>query len=71
MDGDSRLENKEELCDHVIVYYKELFSKEVWDRPTLDNLQLPMITEAEADMIEKVFEEKEVTWHSSGTSIGR
>ena len=54
LDGDRRLENKEEICDHVVDYYKELFSEVVWDRPSLDNLQLPMITEAEADIIESL-----------------
>lgn len=57
-DGDRRLENKEEKCEHAIDYYKELFTKEIWDQPSLDNLQFPMIIEAMADRNEKVFEEK-------------
>lgn len=40
LDADRRLENKEETIDHVVGFYRNRFSKEEWDRPTIDNLEL-------------------------------
>lgn len=54
LDGDRRLETKEEIVDHVIAFYTDLFSKEDWDgQPTLDNLEFPTICAADADGLEK------------------
>lgn len=48
------------MCEHVLTYYKDLFTKEDWDRPSLDNLGFSLINEADADRIEKGFDEEEI-----------
>ena len=57
--GDRRLETKEEIVDHVIAFHTDLFSKEDWDcQTTLDTLEFPTICAADADGLEKDFEEE-------------
>lgn len=60
MDGDRRLDSKEEISNHVLSFYKDLFSKKDWLRPSLDNLDFSMIDEANADWFENKFDEEEV-----------
>lgn len=60
LDGDRRLESQNEICDHVLAFYKDLFTKEDCDCPSLDKLAFSMIDEAETDLIEKQFNEEEV-----------
>lgn len=60
LDRDRRLENKEKITDHVVGFYRNHFSKEEWDRPTFDNLGLPLLDSARADRLENAFEEEEV-----------
>ena len=38
LDGNRRLESKEEISGHVVDFYIDLFTKEDWDRPYFDNL---------------------------------
>lgn len=44
----------------MLTYYKDLFTKEDWDRPSPDNLRFSLINEADADRIEKGFDEDEI-----------
>lgn len=38
VDGDRRLESKEEIINHIEEYFASLYSKDAWERPSLDNL---------------------------------
>ena len=38
-DGDRRLEKEGEICEHVVAYYKELFTKRIG----IDHLRQPAI----------------------------
>lgn len=60
LDGDRRLESQKEICNHVLAFYKDLFTKEDCDCPSLDKLEFSMIDEADADLIEKQFNKAEV-----------
>lgn len=60
MDGARRFESKDKISNHVPSFYKDLFSKEEWVRPSLDNLEFSMIDEASASWLEKNFDEEEV-----------
>ena len=46
--------------DHVVGFYSNLFSKEEWDRATLDNLEFSLLDAVNADWLEKGFDEEEV-----------
>ena len=53
MDGEKGL--NEEISNHVLSFYKDLFSKEDWIRPTLENLEFKLIDDLNADFLEKAF----------------
>lgn len=59
-DGDIRLVNKEDIVEHVLSFYSNLYSKEVWNCPLLDNLEFSLLDEESADWLEKSFYENEV-----------
>ena len=58
--GNRRLESKEEISGHVLAFYKDLFTKEDSACPSLDNLESIPINTANADSLEKAFDETEV-----------
>lgn len=57
--GDASVDDKEEIVDHVVGFYKSLFSAENWCRPKLDMLEFGRIEE-EADSLERQFDEEEI-----------
>eukprot|EP00268_Persea_americana_P008169 TRINITY_DN13144_c0_g1_i12.p1 TRINITY_DN13144_c0_g1~~TRINITY_DN13144_c0_g1_i12.p1 ORF type:complete len:489 (+),score=85.97 TRINITY_DN13144_c0_g1_i12:613-2079(+) len=60
LDGNRRLQSEEEITGHVVDFYTELFTKEDWDRPSLDNLDFISLEESDSDWLEKAFDEEEV-----------
>lgn len=58
MDGNRR--QQEGITEHVLDYYKNPFTKEEWNRPTLDTLEFASIGEENADWLEREFSEEEV-----------
>lgn len=59
-DCDNRLDNRDEIIDHITIYCKNLYSKEVCNRPLLDYLDFNIyIEEHQADWLERSFEEGE------------
>ena len=54
------MEKKEEIIKHIIDYFAHLYSAELWDRPSLDNLAFDTIGEEKASWLERSFEEEEV-----------
>jgi hypothetical protein len=48
------------IGDHVVNYYKSLFSEPLSWRPRLDNLEFDRLNGEEASGLENPFEEKEV-----------
>lgn len=46
--------------EHVLSFYSNLYSKEVWNCPLLDNLEFSLLDEESADWLEKSFDENEV-----------
>ena len=43
MDGDRRLEDKNSISDHIVQFFKALYRKESWNRPTLEHLAFDML----------------------------
>lgn len=60
VDGDRRLERKEEIINHIKEYFVSLYSKDAWERPSLDNLEFAGIGDEKAQWLERKFEEEEV-----------
>ena len=60
MDGQNRLEKKEEIIKHITDYFASLYTSEEWERPTLDNLEFDVIGEDRVNWLERKFEEEEV-----------
>lgn len=55
-----RVEKKEELIGTRKYYFVSLYTKEIWERPSLDNLEFEGIGEERALWLERKFEEEEV-----------
>ena len=53
-----------------MAFFKDLFSKEDWQRPSLDNLEFSLIDPAEADCLEKMFEEEEEVYTGNFPEVG-
>eukprot|EP00268_Persea_americana_P025519 TRINITY_DN24876_c0_g1_i1.p1 TRINITY_DN24876_c0_g1~~TRINITY_DN24876_c0_g1_i1.p1 ORF type:complete len:195 (+),score=47.76 TRINITY_DN24876_c0_g1_i1:421-1005(+) len=60
MDGEKRLEKKDEIINHVKDYFYSLYADEGWERSSLENLAFEVIGEQEAQWLERKFEEEEV-----------
>lgn len=60
MDGQRRLENKEEIINHIEDYFASLYADEGWERPSLDNIAFDVIGAQWAQWLERKFEEEEV-----------
>lgn len=43
LDGETRLENSEDITNHIEDFFVKLHSKDDWKRPSLDNLEFPSI----------------------------
>ena len=43
MDGDRRLEDKNSISYHIVQFFKALYLKESWNRPTLDHLDFNVL----------------------------
>ena len=44
----------------MVNFYTDLFTKEDWDHPSLDNLDFIPLEETDSDWLEKAFDEEEV-----------
>lgn len=62
MDGDTRLDNREDIVAHILDFFELLYSEEDWDKPSLDNPIFATIGEDIADWLEREreFDEQEV-----------
>lgn len=60
MVGNGRLEGRDKIDQHILNYFSSLYSKENWNRPSLDNLEFARFEIEEAQWIERRFEEEEV-----------
>jgi len=52
--------NRVEISEHIVQFYKELYTEQFKWRPLLDGLSLDSIGEAESICLERGFEEREV-----------
>ena len=59
MDDDRRLE-KEEIIKHIEESFVDLYSKDEWKSPSLNNLEFTKIGEEKMHWLEREFEEEEV-----------
>lgn len=59
-DGEVRLDNKEDIIDHIQEYFQSLYSKESWNHPLLDNLHFTSIGEDSVNWLERRFDVDEV-----------
>ena len=55
LDGNRRLESKEEISGHVVDFYTDLFTKEDWDRLSLDNLEFISLDATDSDWLAQAF----------------
>lgn len=60
MDGEKRLEGKDEIVKHIENYFSSLYSQEVLERPSLDNMEFSKLNKEEALWLERNFEEEEI-----------
>lgn len=60
MDGETRLKDCNSITTHIIDFFRSLYTKEEWDRPTLDNLNFAVIMDDIASWLESEFDEQEV-----------
>ncbi|MCI07890.1 LINE-1 reverse transcriptase like, partial [Trifolium medium] len=58
--GDVWIEEPSKIREEIVSYFTEHFSEEDWDRPTLDGLMLPTISEGEVELLCRPFEESEI-----------
>lgn len=59
VDWERRLESKEEIVKHNEEYFVSLYSKDLWERSSLDNLEFGKIGDGKAQTLERNFEEEE------------
>jgi hypothetical protein len=52
--------NRVEISEHIVQFYKKLYIEQFSLRPLLDDLSFYSIGEAEANWLEREFEEREV-----------
>jgi hypothetical protein len=57
---DNLSSNQIEICEHIVEFYKKLFSEQRRWRPGVDDISLDSISEVEAGWLERDFEEEEV-----------
>jgi hypothetical protein len=57
---DNPTSNQTEICEHIVEFYKKLFSEQCRRRPKVDDISLDSISEIEAGWLERGFEEEEV-----------
>jgi hypothetical protein len=57
---DNPTSNQTEICEHIVEFYKKLFSEQCRQRPKVDDISLDSISEIEAGWLERGFEEEEV-----------
>jgi hypothetical protein len=57
---DNLSSNQIEICEHIVEFYKELFSEQCRWRQRVDDISLNSISEVEAGWLERDFEEEEV-----------
>lgn len=55
-DGEKRLEGKDEIIKHIEDYFSFLYSQEVMERSSLDNMDFPRLKEEEALWLARKFE---------------
>lgn len=60
MYGDSRLESKEAIINHIEDFFTVLYTKEEWNIPSLENLAFNSISGEKAAWLERDFEIEEV-----------
>lgn len=58
--GETRLEDKEEIIMHMVDYFEVLHKREDWERLPLDNLEFVNIGGEKASWLERDFEEEEI-----------
>jgi hypothetical protein len=58
--GDTLSSNQSDIGEHVVEFYKKLFSEPFQWRPKVDGLSIDSILESEARWLERAFEEEEV-----------
>ena len=59
MDGDRHLEDENSISKHIIQFFKALYSKDSWNRPTLDHLPFNVLGFDVASSLESEFLEEE------------
>ncbi|WJX38360.1 hypothetical protein P8452_26031 [Trifolium repens] len=57
---DMWLEEPSRIREEIVSHFTKHFSEEVWDRPTLDGLTFPTISEDEVELLCRPFEEVEI-----------
>lgn len=60
LDGENRVEKKDDITNLIIEYFVSLYSWESWDRPTRDNLDFNCIGMERASWLKRKFKEEEV-----------
>ena len=60
VNGNQRLEKREDIVEHITLFFKNLYSKEKWNRPFPDNLPFSDSDATEATWMERPFSEDEV-----------
>ena len=60
LDGQKRMEKKEETVAHIEDYFSSLYVDEGWERRSLDKLVFDATGEQKAQWLERKFEEDEV-----------
>lgn len=60
MDGNTKLENRDNITKLIIDLFEKLYSKKDWKCPSLENLEFATIGEERAAWLERGFEEDEV-----------
>ena len=57
---DSRLEDREDIINHINDFVMSLYAKEEWDRLSLNNLTFATLRRESAPWLEREFDEDEV-----------
>lgn len=55
IDGENKLESKDEVVKHIEDFFVSLYSKEVWERLSLDDLNCAKIAGDNAHWLERKF----------------
>lgn len=57
--GETRLEDRDGITNHIVDFFRALYTRDDWDRQPLDNLEFAAIADDSASWLEREFNEQE------------